>query len=158
MSEDAFAWRKSAEHIVHNITIIRAVLVIADDNCPVANTPDLYHKPNSTQNIFTSLPEVFDFNQNSLNRHHIIIRVGITVKTGTDMAKPIITLNGLKIVIGAGNAGGCSERYPPPQISLFPLFCYVIYCSRSQFRCATDDPMPNSRVILPYHCSQTLLC
>ncbi len=36
------------------------------------------------------------------------------------------------------------ERYPLRRgISLFPLFWRYLY-SRSQSRCATDDPMPNS--------------
>lgn len=59
------------------------------------------------------------------------------------MAKPIITLNGLKIVIMLGMlvvilSGIRRRRYH------CSLYFGVIYCSRSQSRCATDDPMPNS--------------
>lgn len=60
------------------------------------------------------------------------------------MAKPIITLNGLKIVIMLGMLVVILSGIRFAADIIVPFILAFIYCSRSQSRCATDDPMPNS--------------
>ncbi|MED5738343.1 hypothetical protein VZ115_24855, partial [Enterobacter ludwigii] len=50
--------------------------------------------------MFTSLPERFDFRYDDGAKKTLLLAK--EEKTGTSMAKPIITLNGLKIVIMLG--------------------------------------------------------
>ncbi len=60
------------------------------------------------------------------------------------MAKPIITLNGLKIVIMLGMLVVILSGIRLRRRYHCSLYFGVIYCGRSQSRCATDDPMSNS--------------